>query len=705
MTRIRQAWDADGIAVWRFETEDGRPVTLNRAALEALEALIATARNRPGLRGILLSSAVPGVFIAGADLDEMRAVLSGPDPAKGAREASALGHRVFTALESLSVPTVAVIAGACMGGGTELALACRHRVVADDPDLRIALPEVKLGILPGWGGCTRLPRRVGLVAALDVILAGKELRPAQARKLGLADAVVPPEGVEASARRFLEKALAGKLPPRKAPGSWMLEGNPLGRALVFRKAAATVLAQTGGHYPAPLRALETVRRGLEAGPEAGYAAEEAAIGDLVATPVARHLVGLFFMTQENKRYTGGIDAAPRAVRSMGIVGAGLMGSGIAEVAASRGLAVRLKDVSGDALAKGLSRIAGEYRKRVKRRAMTEREFSRRMGRIATGTGWEGLQGADLVVEAVLEKLELKRKVLAEFQAVNTRGIFASNTSTLPIGAIAEGAKDPSRVVGMHFFNPVPRMPLVEVIPGPSTSPEVTATTVAAAKKLGKFVVVVKDRPGFLVNRVLTPYLLEAGLMVEEGIPMDRVDAALRRFGMPMGPVELIQHVGQGVAQHAGQVMLDAFPDRLQGSELLKRLGATVPLYLGEGRHRRPNPAVHAEAEAVRRARGAAPALVPDEKALQERLVMAMVNEAAWALGEGVVATPHEVDLAMIFGTGFAPFRGGLLRHADAVGTRACLEAVERLQAAHGRRFTPAPFLADLARSGRAFYPG
>ena len=696
---IREESGPDGIVTWWFDCPGEKVNTLGRRVLERLESLIGGVAGRPGVRGILVVSAKRGNFVAGADLEEMRALLAGADAAARSREASALGHRVFASLAALPFPTVAVINGTCMGGGTELALACRYRVAADDPQLRIALPEVKLGILPAWGGCTRLPRLVGLVHALGMVLPGKELRASQARKMGLVDDLVPPEEAVASARRFLDRILRegdAKVLARRRRGPWLLEGNPLGRALVFSKAAAGVAKETGGHYPAPGKALEVIRAGLAGGPAAGFAAEEEALGALVATPVAKHLVGIFFMTQENKRYTGGVSAAPRDVKTMGVLGAGLMGAGIAQVAAGKGLPVRLKDVSFPAVAKGMSRIAGELRARVRKRALTRREAERRMGRIAPATGWEGFGAVDLVVEAVLEKLEVKRQVLSEFQAVNAKGIFASNTSTLPIGLIAQGARDPSRVVGLHFFNPVPKMPLVEVIPASGTDPEVTATAAALAKRLGKFVVVVKDRPGFLVNRILTPYLVEAVLCVEEGIPMASVDRALVRFGMPMGPVALIQHVGTGVAQHAGRVMLEAFSDRLVPSKLMEAVSPEKPFYLGNGYGRTPNPAVLALV-------GKAPVPLPEAE-IQERLVMAMVNEAAWALGEGVVATAQEVDLAMIFGTGFAPFRGGLLRHADALGVSVCADAVKRLHERHGRRFTPAPLLLELGRSGKGFYP-
>ncbi len=686
---IRQETGPDGIAVWWFDASDKPVNTLSRAVMTELEELVAASARNPGLAGIVIASAKEGNFIAGADLDEMRGMLERPDVSAQARQASALGHRVYSALEALRVPTVAAIRGTCLGGGTELALACRWRLAADDEETRIGLPETQLGILPAWGGCTRLTSLAGIRVSLDLILTGRQLRAKQAFKMGVVDGLMPPEDPVGAAKRFLK---AG--PRRRDRGLlyFLVDANPLMRPAVFSKAAAMAREKSGGHYPAPDKAIGAIRASLSS-PEAGFAAEETALGELVASPVTRHLVGLFFMTQENRRYTGGLSAAPRPLERVGVLGAGLMGAGIAQVAASKGLAVRLKDTDAAALARGLSRIAKDVR----------REPGKVLSRIATSTSWEGFSGTQLLVEAVPEILPLKRKVLAEFQAANASGIFASNTSTLQIASICEGAPDPSRVVGIHFFNPVPKMPLVEVIPSAKTDPEVTATALAFARRLGKFVVLVQDRPGFLVNRILAPYLNEAALLLEEGAPMGRVDQALRRFGMPMGPVELIQQVGLGVVQHAGQVMQEAFPERLHGAALLSKLKPDQLFYVGDKKRKLPNVQVEGLLEGIRRERGVQAKRDWTDEALQERLVLPMINEAAYALEEKVVSSPAEVDLAMIFGTGFAPFRGGLLRHADAVGTRACLEGLERLQQSCGKRFAPAPLLQSLGRAGRPFH--
>lgn len=666
---ILQETGADGIAVWRFDAPGEKVNALSLAVVARLEALIAEAAKRGDLKAVLISSAKPGQFVAGADIEELKGVLGHPDKA---REASALGHRIFSSLEALKIPTVAVINGTCLGGGTELALSCRYRLMADDEGIRIGLPETRLGILPAWGGCTRLPRLIGLRSALDLILSGRQIDPRQALSRGLVDDLVPAEDPIGAARRFLEK------PRRRRGGSWLLDRNPLGRALVFSRAAAQTKEKSGGHYPA----LEKVFSVMKAGT---FAAEEEALAELASLPATRRLVDLFFMVQENRKADFGLPPPVREVQRLGVLGAGLMGSGIAGLAAAKGLPVRLKDVDAEAVAKGMARIADSHR--------GDRHVSPKiLARIAAATDWQGFGGVDLLVEAVPEVLDLKRRVLAEFQAASPGGIFASNTSTLPITAIAGGAKDPGLVVGLHFFNPVGKMPLVELIQGNETRPEATAAALAFARRLGKTVVLVKDSPGFLVNRLLGPYLNEAAFCMEEGAPMPMVDAAMRQFGMPMGPVALLQQVGLGVVRHAGKVLEQAFPRRMKAAALLTRLPEGQPLL--------SNPAVETLIRELHR-----PAKGPwTEAGLQERLVLPLLNEAAWALGEGVVASPRDLDLAMVLGTGFAPFRGGPLRHADALGIGACVAALRRLEATHGERFTPAPLLQEMARAGRGFHP-
>ena len=442
--------------------------------------------------------------------------------------------------------------------------------MSDSKKAQIGLPEVRLGIFPAWGGCTRLPRVVGLPAALDLILTGKSLDGRRAKKIGLADEVVPVAIFDDWARRFAREKLGGRKPtsrrgPRPFPQR-LLELAPPGRRLIFAKAREGVIKQTGGHYPAPLEALEVIEEGFGKPVAAGLEAEARHIGLVFGGEVQSNLLDIFFLTEEVKKETGVSDPAvrPLAVTRVGVLGAGVMGGGIAQLAADKGLPARMKDIEASALAHGYAAAAAVWREALKKRRLTRREMGRKMGLLSGTLDYSGFRRCEVTIEAVVEKLAVKRAVLKEWEAVvPPTAIFASNTSTLPITEIAAGALEPRRVVGMHFFNPVHRMPLVEVIRGERTSDETVATVFALAKTLGKTPVVVRDAPGFLVNRILAPYLSEAVRLVPEGCRIEDVDAAMTAFGMPVGPLALLDDVGLDVAAKAGEVLQAAFPERMK----------------------------------------------------------------------------------------------------------------------------------------------
>jgi len=593
----------------------------------------------------------------------------------------------------------------CLGGGTELALACRWRIAADDDATRLALPEVKLGILPGWGGTWRLPRLIGVPAALDLMMSGREVGASAARRLGLVDEVAPAAALAESARAWvagLLKAGDGRVRARRAAARgaarrWLVDANPAGRALACALAADRA-ARAAPAYPAPREIAALVGAQWRGGRAAALEREAQALGRMLASPEARSLLGLFFLTQEAKG--AGPAAAPRPIARVGVVGGGLMGSGIATVFASRLLPVRIRDVSPADVGKALRHVADHFTAQARRRRLTPLAARDRMDRVSGGTSLAELAGADLVVEAVPEILALKRRVFAELEAVvRPDAILASNTSTLPIARIAEGLARPERVIGMHFFFPAPRMPLVEIIPSARTSPETVAAVVAVARACGKTAIVVKDAPGFLVNRILMPYLLEALILLEEGATVAAVDGAALAYGMPMGPVRLTAEVGPVVAQKAGEVILEAFKDRLEAPRLAAALGEPG-LFAARGRGRVPVPAA---LEAAARSSGR-PARAHGPGELQDRLLLAMVNEAAWCLGDGIVESAALLDLSLITGIGFPPFRGGLLRWADGEGAAAVAGRLEALAARSGPRFAPAPFLAALAKAGGRFRP-
>ncbi len=708
MTAFDLKVEDDGLATLTFDLPGEKVNKFSTDVLAELADVLVRLTREARIRGLLIRSGKPDIFIAGADVKEFTQVRP-EDVRPGVERVQSL----FEQLANLPYPTVAAIGGACLGGGTELALACDYRLMSDSKKAQIGLPEVRLGIFPAWGGCTRLPKVVGLAAALELILTGKTLDARRARRIGLADEAVPASIFEAWARRFAREKLGGARPSRrrgpKELSARALEGTPFGRRLIFAKAREGVLKQTGGHYPAPLEALEVVEEGFGKPVAVGLASEARHIGLIFGGDVQRNLLAIFFLTEEVKKETGVADPAvrPLSVSRVGVLGAGVMGGGIAQLGADKGLPARMKDVDPKALAHGFATAASVWREALKKKRLTAREMARKMDLLSGTLDYSGFSRCEVTIEAVVEKLTVKRAVLEEWEAAVPRtAIFASNTSTLPITEIAVGALEPGRVVGMHFFNPVHRMPLVEVIRGERTSDETVATVFGLAKTLGKTPVVVKDAPGFLVNRILAPYLSEAVRLVSEGCRIEDVDAAMTRFGMPVGPLALLDDVGLDVAARAGEVLQAAFPERLRmgGEDALaaagrlgRKNGKGFYAYDG-GKRGQPAPEAYAALRVSPRDRSPLPAEV-----IESRLVLPMINEAAFCLEDGIVREPAKLDLAMIFGTGFPPFRGGLLRYADALGADRVFTRLDDLSERLGPRFAPAETLRSLANARKGFY--
>ena len=702
--------DRDGLAWITFADPDRRLNVLDEGVMSRLEAHLEDLESRVAggeVRAVVVISGKPDSFVAGADIEAI-GQLDGPADAEAkSRE----GQAVFQRLRDLPAPSVAAIHGICLGGGTELALACRHRVASDHPKTRIGLPEVQLGLLPGWGGTTRLPRLIGLRAALDMLLTGKQLRASSAKRAGLVDAVLPPEGFREGVRRFTLGVLEGSGSSRAAPGlvDRFLGGTGLGRRIALSSARKKVMSQTGGHYPAPLEILDVLPGILSRPVDQALEIEARAFGALAATAVHQHLLHVFHLREDarkTERAFPGIETG--TVARMGVLGAGVMGGGIAQLAADNDIHVRMKDIREDAVAGGLEHARGLFDRQVQRRRITPRQAEEAMGRVTGTLEYDGFRGLDLVVEAVVERLDVKRAVLAETEErIREDCILATNTSSLPIDDIAGALARPGRFCGMHFFNPVHRMPLVEVIRGEATDPETVATVHALSVRMGKVPVVCRDGPGFLVNRILGPYLNEAGYLLVEGVPVEELDGAAKTFGMPMGPARLLDEVGIDVAAHAGATLREAFGERMEPAPVLERMLAADRLGRKNGRgFYRYEKGKEAGVDGTVYADLGLPAPTPDaaqEEDVRRRLVLAMINEAARVLGDGIVKTAADVDLGMIMGTGFPPFRGGLLRFADDQHPRAILERMQALQAQIGPRFEPAPVLVDLAADNRTFY--
>src|SRR5438067_935231 len=691
--------DGDLATIW-FDLPGEKVNKFSTAAMSEFAAVVDELENDRDIKRVIIASGKPSIFIAGADVTEFSKATS----AEQAAEYTRFGQQTIHRFSKLSQVTVAAINGAALGGGCELAITCDYRVMSDSPRAQIGLPETKLGIFPAWGGTTKLPRLIGLAAALDIILNGKTLDGKRAKRSGLVDEVVPAAILLDIAKQFSTK------PKRRGSGrtKFYVEGNPLARRIIFGKARKAVLAQTHGHYPAPLAAIDVMEYGMSAGIERGLGREVDAVVPLIVGPqaeVAQNLIRLFFMMEESKKER--IAATPIDIRDAGVLGAGIMGGGIAQLVADKTEAsVRMRDINWKAIAGGMKAAAKIWKKKVERRRMTRGEMARKLARITSTTDWNGFARCELVVEAVVENADVKRQVLGEFEAIaGPKAIFATNTSTIPITDIAAQAKRPENVAGMHFFNPVDRMPLVEVIRGAKTSDVAMATVANFARKMGKTVVYCNDGPGFVVNRILGPYMNEAGFLLEEGNSIESLDKAMVDFGMPMGPMALLDEVGIDVAAKVAKILGGAFGDRMEPSHVVDTLYADgrygkkngKGLYIYEGGKRQgPDPAVY-KLLSIRTTHPA------DAPAVVARMIFAMVNEAAMILDEKIVASAAELDLAMIMGTGFPPFRGGLLRYADKLGLPYILARLDDLFQKHGKRFLATVALRKLAERDGKFY--
>lgn len=696
---VRLEVDEEGVG-WILFDQPGRPVnTLTTPVMERLRALLDEAVRR-NVKGLVFASDKDDMFVAGAEVEEIAGIA---DPATGMQK-SAYGQAILETVSRFAPPTAALITGPCLGGGFELALACTVRLAENRDSVRIGLPEVKLGIIPGFGGTQRLPRRIGLRGALDLILAGKSVPARSAFRRGMVDALVPP----GLGRQVAREVILGRRrlePARPSRVDRVIAAVPWLRNFVLSRARKVLAAKVRpDHYPAPFLALDAVAAGFGRDTTAAFRREAEIEGQALATPAKDSLVWLFRASNRAKEPDGlPLDRA-RPVRRLAVVGAGVMGGGIAWLAAEKGLPIRVKDVQAGALEHALATAAGNWARAVRRRRLSPRDRSRRVEQLSFTLDTTGFRHVDLVFEAVIENLDVKRKVLAELEGVvREDAVLASNTSSLSITDIARDAGHPERVVGLHFFNPVHRMPLVEVVAGARSAPEAVATAYRTALDLGKTPILVQDGPGFLVNRLLAFYLGEALHLFEKGADPERTDGILTDFGMPMGPFELLDQIGLDVAEKVTHVMAAAFGDRLPSQAVLARLAGEGHLGRKSGRgfyayERDRRQAATLEAD---RARGAPARWDPPREDVLDRLLLPMVNEAARCLEEGVVHRPLDVDLGMVMGTGFPPFRGGLLRYADARGVGAIVERLERLADGTGR-FRPSEALRS--RSGGFYRP-
>lgn len=702
------------IALLEWDLVGEKVNKLSSPIMIRLKEVVAELAKSPQYKAVVLISRKPKIFIAGADIEEIKRIHTKEEFNRVLVQA----HEIFSALEDLPQVTIAAINGACLGGGCELVLTCDYRICSDSPDTKIGLPEVKLGIIPGFGGCVRLPRVVGLPASLDIILAGKAVDGRKAEKIGLVDASVPAEQLEARAMQMArEKIDAGARKRRKryqAKGAMnKFMDSFVGRPVVYSQAKKSVLKETKGFYPAPLKALEVVSRtyGMS-NRERALAIEAEGFVEVATTPVSKNLIDLFYMMEAVKKQTGveGKDVKPLPVKHLAVLGAGTMGGGIAQVAADKGVNVRMKDITNEALALGFRHASEIFNKYMKRKKITKHDYEAKMARISGTLDFTGFKQMDVVVEAIVEDMNIKKKVIAEtVKHCKPEAIIATNTSSLSVTEMAEAHPRPENFLGMHFFNPVDKMPLVEVIRGPKTSDVATATIFELAKKMGKTPVVVKDGPGFLVNRLLMPYMIEAMFLLQDGMSIEVVDRYYTHtFGMPMGPFRLMDEVGLDVCVKVVKIFKKSLGERIEVPKLIdalhdskrlgKKSGRGFYLYDDKGQQLSVDKSVYGELGL------SAPSNPLDEKECLERGVFVMINEASLALIEDrIVNAPQDVDLAMIMGTGFPPFRGGLLKYADSLGSQYIAQELEVYASKCGPRFRPSQPLANLAKNNRKFY--
>ncbi len=690
----------DGLAIIKLDQPGEKVNTLDQAMIGAFEELLEDLKKRDDINAAVLMSGKDSNFIAGADIN-MFDTFETPEAFEAfVKSATDLLDRI----EQFEKPIIAAINGGCIGGGLEVVLACHYRIASDDSSTKFAFPEVKLGLLPGAGGSQRLPKLVGIPKALDMMLTGKNIYPYPAKKMGLIDELTHKHGLLTAAKSAAEKLKKSGRPERKLKMvDKMLTHSPL-RNIAFSQAKKSVMKMTRGNYPAPLKILESAKASLTKSYDKGFDTERRLFVELAFTPESQSLRNLFFGMQAVKKNPWKESAVD--VKRIGILGSGLMGSGIADVSASNGYRVVLKDRDANQAAKGFASIKKETEKKVKKRIMSSFEADSFLAAITPTGSYEAFRDIPIVIEAVFEDLDIKHKVMKDVEAVSPDVIFASNTSSLPISDIAKGAKNPQNVIGMHYFSPVQKMPLLEIIKTEQTSDEALATAYEIGLRQGKTVIVVNDGPGFYTTRILAPFMNEALLLLTEGAKIESLDSAMKKFGFPVGPVVLMDEVGIDVAAHVAGVLGPMFEKRgatpskaakkLYDNGILGRKSGKGFYIYKEGSKKKE---VNSEIYKLLDVKSSGSVL---EKEIQERMSMIMLNEALLCLQEDILLSARDGDLGAILGLGFPPFLGGPFRYIDQTGPAEILKRMESLQEKHGARFKPAEILVDNVKEGKNF---
>ncbi|EKO3836751.1 fatty acid oxidation complex subunit alpha FadJ [Vibrio harveyi] len=692
--------DEQNIAWLAIDVPNEKMNTLQAAFADEMKEIFAQLKDTNGVKGMIIHSLKPDNFVAGADVRMLEACTT-------ANEAEALakqGQELFQQLSDLPYPVVAAIHGPCLGGGLELALACDYRVCTDSDKTRLGLPEVQLGLLPGSGGTQRLPRLIGLLPSLDLILTGKQLRAKKAKKLGVVDACVPDTILLDVAKQLIEKG-KNKGKKKQSTKEKLMSGSGLGRKFVFEQAAKKTNEKTRGNYPATVAILEVIQHGLEKGFVQGQELEAKRFGELVMSSESKALRSIFFATTEMKKENGA-EAEPAAVNRVGVLGGGLMGAGISHVSVAKAkVPVRIKDVSNDGVLNALNYNYKLFEKQRKRRIISKAGLQSKMLQLSGGIDFTSFNHIDVVIEAVFEDLDLKQTMVADIEAnAKPETIFATNTSSLPIHKIAEKAERPENIVGLHYFSPVEKMPLVEVIPHETTSEETISTVVALAKKQGKTPIVVKDKAGFYVNRILAPYMNEAAHILLANEPIEQLDGALLDFGFPVGPITLLDEVGVDIGAKIMPILVNELGERFKGPDVFDTLlnddrkgrKSGKGFYTYKGKKKEVDKSVYKLLN-----------LTPESKLSDNdialRCVLPMLNEAVRCLDDGIIRSPRDGDIGAIFGIGFPPFLGGPFRYMDQFGLKELVEKMNEFASKYGDRYAPCDGLLTRAGEGRNFY--
>jgi len=705
MQALTRTIDDQGIATIAIDVPDETMNVLNQQLADEFAELWAEIENDSSIKGIIVTSGKSNSFVAGADIKMLNDVTTAED----GKRVSAGGQELFNRMEKSRKPIVAAIHGPCLGGGLELALACHYRIASDDPKTKIGMPEVMLGLLPGGRGATLVPRMVSLPTALDLLLTGKQLNAKRAKKAGLIDEAVSPHILQDVATKTVAKFIAKGLPKRKQSLKDRAMRMPGMRSVILNKARQQVMKTTKGNYPAPLAILDVAETSISSSLSKALDHESTEFGKLCVSPEAAQLMNIYFASNDLKKETFiESDTPPKNVDRVGILGGGLMGAGIAVVSIDKGKAsVRMKDIRHEGILSAYKHVNEYFRKRAKRKIMSAEQAKQKRNKLTGTLDYSGFQNVDLIIEAVFEDLSLKQQMVADIEALgNEETVFATNTSSIPIGDIAAKAQRPGNVLGMHYFSPVEKMPLLEIIRHEGTSDQAVATAVEFGKKQGKTVIVVKDGAGFYVNRILAPYMNAAMFCGMEGVAFDRIDKALVKFGFPVGPYKLLDEVGIDVGSKVQPILEEAFGDRMKGSGTQQKLIETKRLgkKVKKGFYQYDNPKNSRQIdESVYRELGLTPDKeMPDEQ-IVERCLYMMLNEAALCLADGTIACPRDGDIGAIFGIGFPPFLGGPFRHMDTIGLSNVVSTLQRLREAHGSQYTPAPSLVERASKNEPFY--